>query len=101
MGRPTTVGDAPRISVIVPTRNRRRLLRRLLDAMAEQTLSDYEVIVVDDGSTDGSAEDVEAETRAGRPVRLLRGEGTGAPSWPRRLRTRRRCPAPRLCPRHS
>jgi glycosyltransferase involved in cell wall biosynthesis len=77
MGAAPALSVAPRISVIVPTKNRRRLLRRLLDALAAQTFTDHEVIVVDDGSTDGSGEEVEADARAGRVV-LLHGEGRGA-----------------------
>ncbi|PCJ93833.1 MAG: hypothetical protein COA46_02110 [Porticoccaceae bacterium] len=40
----------PFISVIVPTRNRIDWLRRCLEGIAEQDYSDYEVMVVDDGS---------------------------------------------------
>jgi cellulose synthase/poly-beta-1,6-N-acetylglucosamine synthase-like glycosyltransferase len=68
----------PRVSVIVPTRNRRPLLRDLLDGLARQTFADHEVIVVDDGSTDGSAEEVQARAQAGMNVRLVRGAGAGA-----------------------
>ena len=68
----------PHVSVIVPTRNRRRLLRELLDGLARQTFTDYEVIVVDDGSTDGSDEEIALDARAGRPVRLVQGDGRGA-----------------------
>jgi glycosyltransferase involved in cell wall biosynthesis len=78
MGADVGLAAPPRVSVVVPTRNRRRLLRQLLDALADQTLTDHEVIVVDDGSTDGSGEEVEADARAGRPVRLLHGGGGGA-----------------------
>jgi glycosyltransferase involved in cell wall biosynthesis len=41
-------------------------------------MGDHEVIVVDDGSTDGAPEEAEADARAGRPVRLLQGAGAGA-----------------------
>ncbi|MEZ5529331.1 MAG: glycosyltransferase family A protein [Porticoccaceae bacterium] len=41
----------PFISIIVPTRNRVDWLRRCLNGIAEQTFPDYEVIVVDDGSS--------------------------------------------------
>jgi glycosyltransferase involved in cell wall biosynthesis len=43
---------APRISVIVPLYNKAPYIKRALDSIARQTLSDFEVIVVDDGSTD-------------------------------------------------
>ena len=68
----------PRVSVIVPVRNRRTLLRELLDALAAQTYRDFEVIVVDDGSIDGAPDEVVADRRAGRPVRLLANAGSGA-----------------------
>lgn len=68
----------PIVSVIVPVRNRRALVRRCLDALAAQTLSDHEVVVVDDGSTDGSGAEAEADTADGRPVRVLRTPGVGA-----------------------
>ena len=44
------------VSVIVPTHDRRRLLRRALDSIGGQTEPAAEVIVVDDGSEDGTAE---------------------------------------------
>ena len=72
---------APRVSVVVPVRNRRELLRRLLDALAQQTLTDHEVVVVDDDSSDGSGEEAERDAARGRPVRLVRNRlpgGAGA-----------------------
>ena len=44
------------LSIIIPTFNRCELLCRALNSVFNQTYSDYEVIVVDDGSTDGTAE---------------------------------------------
>lgn len=64
--------------MIVPVRDRRRLLRATLDALAAQTLRDHEVLVVDDGSTDGAGEEARADRRLGRPVRLLSSGGAGA-----------------------
>ena len=44
--------NKPFISVVVPTRNRIDWLRRCLGGIKEQDFPDYEVVVVDDGSTD-------------------------------------------------
>jgi glycosyltransferase involved in cell wall biosynthesis len=44
----------PRISIIIPTFNRCDLLQRALASVFSQTYRDWELIVVDDGSTDGT-----------------------------------------------
>ncbi|MEY2565790.1 MAG: CDP-glycerol glycerophosphotransferase [Actinomycetota bacterium] len=68
----------PQVSVIVPVRNRRALMRELLDALALQTFEDFEVVVVDDGSDDGTAEEAHADAASGRRVRVVQNEGEGA-----------------------
>ena len=45
-----------KVSIIIPTFNRCALLKRALESVYAQTFSDYEVVVIDDGSTDGTAE---------------------------------------------
>ena len=45
-----------RVSVIIPSYNDRPFLSMALDSIKKQTFEDYEIIVVDDGSTDGTAE---------------------------------------------
>lgn len=47
------------ISIVIPTFNRCRLLKRALTSVYKQTYSEYEIIVIDDGSTDGTAEMVQ------------------------------------------
>ena len=45
-----------KISVIVPVYNKEGYLNDLLSDLSAQTFSDYECILIDDGSTDGSGE---------------------------------------------
>ena len=44
----------PRFSVLIPTYNRENLVRLAIASVLAQTFSDYELIVIDDGSTDGT-----------------------------------------------
>lgn len=61
----------PTLSVIIPTYNRADLLRKAIESVAAQTFSDYEIIVVDDGSTDRT-EDVIAQFLKDRPEQAER-----------------------------
>jgi glycosyltransferase involved in cell wall biosynthesis len=71
---------SPYFSVIVPVYNRATLVSRALRSCVAQSFGDFEVVVVDDGSTDGSVEAVRAFDD--RRIRLIVHE-----------RNRGRCPA--------
>ena len=66
---------SPRLSVVVPTRDRPDRLARCLSALDAQTVPDLEMIVVDDASRDGDA--VARAVAAVPRARLLRGQGRG------------------------
>lgn len=74
--REGTSDKTPRVSVIIPVRDRRSMLRGALEALAKQTYRDFEVVVVDDGSSDGSGEEVFAVPEL--CARIVRTEGIGA-----------------------
>lgn len=44
----------PTVSICIPTYNRKDYLRETLDSALAQTYKDYEIVIVDDGSTDGT-----------------------------------------------
>jgi glycosyltransferase involved in cell wall biosynthesis len=62
----------PEISVIIPTHNRRAMLREALASVIAQRGASFEVIVVDDGSTDGTWDDLSAGAENIRTVRTAR-----------------------------
>jgi glycosyltransferase involved in cell wall biosynthesis len=76
-------------TVVIATRNRARRLAAALASLRDQTLTDFEVIVVDDGSTDDTQEVVASELDHGAyPLRLIEHAGGGGPGavrntgWP-------------------
>ena len=50
--KPEQSKNIPLVSIIVPARNEERNIRRCVESLLEQSYENYEVIVVDDGSTD-------------------------------------------------
>src|SRR5579875_3460013 len=68
---------APRISVVVPFYNNEAELGDCLGSIAAQTLTDLEVIMVDDGSTDGSTAIAQSFADADPRFRLTRGGSPG------------------------
>lgn len=63
----------PRVSVITPVYNGARFLRQAMESVLNQSYEDWELLVIDDGSTDDSAASAEEYVRRFAPkVRLLR-----------------------------
>jgi len=62
----------PRVSVLLPCRNAVATLDEALDSVFRQTLTDFELVAVDDGSTDGSSELLEARAEKDARLRVVR-----------------------------
>ncbi len=65
---------APRVSVLVTVYNREEYLATCLDSILASTWSDFEVIVADDASSDGSAAIADEYARSDQRVRVARNE---------------------------
>ena len=59
----------PFISIILPTYNRSRLVTRAIQSIQAQTFTDWELLIIDDGSRDGTYDFVTTETDGDKRVR--------------------------------
>ena len=69
--------SSPAVSVIMPLYNCEHYVAAALDSLFAQTFPDFEVIVVDDGSTDRSAAVVERYTARDARIKLIRQDNRG------------------------
>lgn len=67
----------PSISILLPVRNEEKLLPAALDSLFRQTINSWELVAVDDGSTDGTRGILEAASRLDPRVRVLPCGGRG------------------------
>lgn len=66
--------NRPMVSVVIPTYNQKELLHETLQSVFAQTFTDYEVIVVNDGSSDGTTEYLHT---LGDRIRLIEQDNRG------------------------
>jgi glycosyltransferase involved in cell wall biosynthesis len=64
------VANAPRVSVCMPVYNSKRYVAEAIESILGQTFSDFEFLIIDDGSTDGSLEVVEHYAKEDSRIRL-------------------------------
>ncbi len=65
------------VSVIIPVYNTEKYLREAMDSIVNQTLRDIEIICVNDGSTDGSAEILEEYAKKDNRISIITQENKG------------------------
>lgn len=71
------MNKSPKISVIVPVYNSDNKIGRLLDSVLNQTFSDFEIIIINDGSTDNSQEIIDTFEKKDSRVFVLHQENKG------------------------
>lgn len=71
----------PRVSIIIPTYNASKFIEETLQSIANQTIQDFECIIVNDGSTDSTASKIN-EFNDSR-FRVISINNSGGPSIPR------------------
>ncbi len=72
-----SVSGSPLVSVIIPVYNVAPFLSEALDSVLRQTWTNLEIIIVDDGSTDGSGKICDRYAQGDRRVLLIRQENRG------------------------
>ncbi len=74
VSRPATRTDGPLVSVLIPARNEAKRIGPALDALMNQTYSNYEVIILDDNSEDGTWEVVNQKCAGDPRFKVLKGK---------------------------
>ncbi len=77
------MGDKPRFSVVMPVYNRESSVRHAIQSILDQTVDDWELIVVDDGSTDGTADVVRQFSDKDSRIRLFNNKKNRGISYTR------------------
>lgn len=72
------VANTPAISIIIPVYNVGRQLRRAVESLLAQTFDDYEIFLVDDGSTDSSGALCDELAQQDARVKVIHRENGGA-----------------------
>lgn len=70
----------PKVSVIIPVYNSEKYLAECLKSVINQTLKEIEILCVNDGSTDGSAEILEQYAKKDERIKIFNQENKGAGS---------------------
>lgn len=69
--------NTTRVSIVIPIYNGEKFIKKCLDSILEQSFRDFEIIVVNDGSTDKSMEILEAYRTSDQRIKLIHIENQG------------------------
>lgn len=67
----------PLVSVIMPSYNSKKYIKKAIDSVLEQTYSNFELIIVDGNSTDGTLDILDEYKKQDRRIKVIQDEGRG------------------------
>ncbi len=71
-----SLGDTPLFSIVMPLYNKRPYLAKAIDSVLRQSYKHFELIIVDDASTDGSFKIAESFAKCDERIKIFRHEST-------------------------
>lgn len=74
------IGDTPKVSILMPARNVEKFIGKAIQSCIDQTFDDWELIVVDDGSTDSTLNVMAQYSDKDKRVRMFHIENRGYPA---------------------
>ena len=66
-----------KVSVIIPCYNQEKYIAECIDSVLAQTFTDYEMIVIDDGSTDNSVSIIEEYAKKHKNIKFIKQKNQG------------------------
>jgi glycosyltransferase involved in cell wall biosynthesis len=70
----------PIVSIIIPVYNREDYISDCINSVVNQTMTDFEIVVVDDGSTDSTPEILQKFSNRDKRIVIIRQDNSGKPS---------------------
>ena len=85
------MGAGPRFSILMPAYNRAAYIAETIECLLGQAFGEFELLIVDDGSTDGTAEIIAGYAARDRRLRVHTQPNAGRPSVGRNVGLERAC----------
>ena len=82
------MNSGPKFSIVIPVRNEEECISQCLNSLLNQTYKNFEIIIVDDGSTDNTVNIIKSYIKRSNKINLILGSKCG-PSYARNIGVKR------------